>query len=158
MAEFASHAVGNAGLVTGVIGTALGVLNGGLGILGGGNGMMNLGRAYETTYATQHDLDDVKTIAQKDSEIARLNAKIYSDEADIAVYKQVRAEIKELSDLVNAKNTEQAVINATVNSGLTTLSAQVRSVTDVVNSITKTAVPTSAICNFGCGCSSCSQM
>ena len=154
MAEFASHAVGTAGLTTGVIGTALGVLNGGLGILGGNGGMMLGARNFEQAYATQHDIDDVKTIAQKDSEIARLNSKIYSDESDLAVYKQIQSEINALKEQLNAKWTDQAVINATTNTGLTTLSNQMVSISNVVNSITKTAVPTSAICNFGCSCTS----
>ena len=146
MAEFASKGVAGSGLGLGIAGTALGLLNGNL-------GFMNRAMTYDQEYACHHDLHCVKELMEKDSEIARLNAKVYSDESDIAMYKYFDGELKTLREQINAKNTEQAVINATVNTGLATLNGQVQSIANTVNSITKTAIPTSAICNFGCGCS-----
>lgn len=154
MAEFASTGVGNAGLATGIIGTALGVLNGGLGFLGN-NGLM--AKSYEQSYATMHDINDIKIIAEKDSEIARLNAKIYSDESDLALYKNIQSEINALRDAMNSKWTDQAVVNAVASNNIATLNNQVVTLQNNLGSITKTAVPTSAICNFGCS-GSCSTI
>lgn len=83
MGEFASKGVAGSGLGLGIAGTALGLLNssnGGLlgGILGGGNAQ--------------------SVIAEKDATIARLESEKYSDNSNIEVYKQLRAEMKEQRD------------------------------------------------------------
>lgn len=153
--SYASKGVANAGLATGIVGSVLGVLGGGLSMLGG-NGLVGT-KCFEQAYATQHDIDDVRTIASKDAEIARLNAKIYSDESDLAVYKQVQGEINALKEQMNAKWTDQAVVNAVTSNNISTLNNQVLNMNNILGQITKTAVPSSAICNFGNGCG-CSQM
>lgn len=152
MAEFASKGVAGSGLGLGIAGTALGLLNGGL------NGLMgNAPAAFEQCAACQNDINNLKAIMSRDAEIARLNAKVYSDESDLAVYKYVNAELNAIKDRINVNEREQAVINAKVDTGLSTLSGQIQSIAATVNGITKTAVPTSALCNFGCGCN-CTQI
>lgn len=47
------------------------------------------------------------------------------------------------------------VVNANLSNGLTALSGQAASTAQLVAQITKTAVPSSAICNFNSGCGSC---
>lgn len=83
MGEFASKGVAGSGLGLGIAGTALGLLNssnGGLlgGILGGGNAQ--------------------SIISEKDATIAKLQAEKYSDNSNIEVYKQLRAEMSEQRD------------------------------------------------------------
>lgn len=155
MAEFASKGVAGTGLGLGIAGTALGLLNNGF-----GNGLFGLRQAntYEQEMACQHDLNCLKEMMSKDAEIARLNAKNYSDESDIAVYKYINSEINNIKDRIYSNEKDQAVINATVNTGLATLGSQIASVSATVANITKTAVPTSAICNFGCGCNTCATI
>lgn len=154
MAEmsYASKGVGNAGLATGIIGTALGVLNGGLGnVLGG----MGCGSCHENTPVTRYELGQEQKIAELQSQIALRDANTYGDQKILELYKYVDGEFKDVRANMCANEKAQAVINANVESGLNVLSSQVASVSATVANITKTAVPTSAICNFGCGCNTC---
>ncbi len=146
MGEFASKGVAGAGLGTGIAGLALGVLNGGLGNLLGGYGY-GYGRGYGyggCGYGTYGDVGISEALAERDAEIARLSAKTYSDESDLTLYKYFDGKIKELNDKMN----EQAVYNATVNGALGTITNQIAQLQSLVGSITKTAVPASAVCNF----------
>lgn len=92
--EYASRAVGNAGLTTGVIGTALGVLNGAGGIgelIGAGTrprGPQNEG----DIPVTRHDMGLYRELSEKDFKIASLEANKYTDQ-----------QIRELSEKMNAK-------------------------------------------------------
>lgn len=152
MGDFASKGVAGAGLGLGIAGTALGVLNGGWGNLLGGYGRNYGGCGYGyggygyggygvSGYA---DINISEALAERDAEIARLSAKSYSDESDLTLYKYFDGKIKELNDKMN----EQAVYNATVNGALGTITNQISQLQTLVGSITKTAVPASAVCNF----------
>ena len=150
MAEFASKGVAGSGLGLGIAGTALGLLNGGLnGILG--NGMV----CSEDRLVNRYELEQEQKISKLQSDIALRDANIYNDQKMLELYKYFDGEIKALKEVQNDKWTNQAVINCKLSSGLDVLKSQVADVTATVASITKTAVPTSAICNFGgCGCGS----
>ena len=87
----------------------------------------------------------------KDMEIAQLKAEQSMDAKVLDLYKWTDGQIKDLRETQNAKWTEQAVINATVTTGITSLKGQVDSVTAAVNAITQTVVPQRVICNTGCG-------
>lgn len=155
MAEYVAGrgttALGIIGTVLGSIGTA-GTLGTGANILSGGR---SAGAPYEMTGACMHDVDTLKELMAKDAEIARYRSEKYSDTVGLELYKYIDGELKDMRADQNAKWTDQAVINATVNQGLTALSGQVTAVANTVNQITKVAVPQSAICNFGCcGCNS----
>lgn len=155
MAEYVAGrgttALGIIGTVLGSIGTA-GTLGTGANILSGGR---STGAPYEMTGACMHDVDTLKELMAKDAEIARYRSEKYSDTVGLELYKYIDGELKDMRADQNAKWTDQAVINATVNQGLTALSGQVTAVANTVNQITKVAVPQSAICNFGCcGCNS----
>ena len=92
--EYASRAVGNAGLTTGIIGTTLGALNGAGGIgelIGAGNrprGPQNEG----DIPVTRHDMGLYRELAEKDFKIASLESNKYTDQ-----------QIRELSDKFNAR-------------------------------------------------------
>lgn len=157
MAEYTAGrgttALGIIGTVLGSIGTA-GFLGNGVNLLGGtrwGQPAPAVG-PYEMTGACMHDIEGLKQLMEKDAEIAKLNSEKYSDKIGIELYKYIDGELKEIRATQNDKWTSQAVVNATVNSGLATLNSQVADVTNTVAQITRTAVPQSAICNFGCGC------
>lgn len=154
----AEYVAGRGTTALGIIGTVLGSI-GTAGTLGTGANILSGGRAvnapYEMTGACMHDVDTLKELMEKDAEIARYRSEKYSDTVGLELYKYIDGELKDMRADQNAKWTDQAVINATVNQGLTALSGQVTAVADTVNQITKVAVPQSAICNFGCcGCNS----
>ena len=89
--EYASKAVGNAGLTTGIIGTALGALNG-----AGGLDLLNVGprrpRDDGDIPVTRHDMGLYRELSEKDFKIAALESNKYTDQ-----------QVRELSDKMNAK-------------------------------------------------------
>lgn len=158
MGDFASKGVAGAGLGTGIAGLALGVLNSGAGLFnnGWGNGW---GRNWNGNwngncggFGAYGDVSVSEALAQRDSQIAFLSSKVYSDESDLAVYKYFDGKIKELND----KLCEQAVFNATATGTMKVLADQIGDLQTLTRSITRTAVPESAICAFNgrsnCGC------
>lgn len=100
--ENGSSSTAKAGLGLGIAGTALGLLNNnGNGLLGGlfgGNGWNNgfAGMAGMAAQAAGCAVND--KFSTLEAEIARLKAEKYSDNSDIAVYKQTREENKDLQD------------------------------------------------------------
>ena len=155
----------------GIIGTTLGglaVANGGAGnILGGNrqpsdtatiaaipalvNSASNSGQLEADRKVTSCEIDLIRENYSKDMEIAQLKAEQSMDAKILDLYKWTDGQIKDLRETQNAKWTEQAVINATTTTGITTLKGQVDSVTAAVNAITQTVVPQRVICNTGCG-------
>ena len=92
--EYASRAVGNAGLTTGIIGTALGALNG-----AGGLDLLNFGPRGPRNHrdegdipVNRHDMGLYREISERDFKIASLESNKYTDER-----------IREASDKLNAK-------------------------------------------------------
>lgn len=150
----AEYVAGRGTTALGIIGTVLGSIGtagSGLNLLGA-----NPAAVYENNAVCVHDMQMTQELAQKDAQIARLESKQYTNDAVINLYKYVDGEFKTMREQLNAKWTEQAVVNANLSNGLTALSGQVQSTAQLVAQITKTAVPSSAICNFNSGCGSCS--
>lgn len=151
----AEYVAGKGTTALGIIGTVLGSI-GTAGVAG--NGILpGLTRAqaapYEMTGACMHDVDTVKELMEKDATIAKYQSEKYADGVGLELYKYIDGELKDIRATQNAKWTDQAVINATVNQGLTALSGQVTAVGNTVSQITRVAVPQSSICSFGCcGC------
>ena len=146
MAEFASKGVAGSGLGLGIAGTALGLLNnrGGLldGLLAGGT------TCSENTPVSRYELGQESKIAELESQIALRDANIYNDQKMLDLYKYFNTEIRDIREAQNEKWTEQAVVNCRT----ATMANQIADINATLNSITRTAVPSSAICNFGCGC------
>lgn len=110
---------------------------------------------YENNAVCVHDMQMTQELAKKDAEISRLQGEQYTNNAVIDLYKYIDGELKGMREQLNGKWTEQAVVNANLSNGLTALSGQAASTAQLVAQITKTAVPSSAICNFNSGCGSC---
>jgi hypothetical protein len=70
------------------------------------------------------------------------------------VYKYFDGENKEIRATICDMRAQQGVINANLTTGLDVLKSQVAGTQALVNGITRTAVPSSAICNF-CSCNTC---
>lgn len=148
MAEFASKGVAGTGLGLGIAGTALGVMAGGLNNLGTGGLFGATHVCSEDRVVNRYELGQAQEIESLKSQIALRDANTYADQKLLEVYKYFDGELRAIREGQNAKWTDQAVINCQHTSGLGVLKSQVDAVTAIVNSITRTAVPSSAICDF----------
>lgn len=103
--EFASKGVGTAGLTTGIIGSALGVLNGAGGLLGGlmGNPVGNGCNMPVSRYEFDREMGYVRSIEDKNAEIAYLRAENYSDKSDATLYREVMGKIAEQGSALSAQ-------------------------------------------------------
>lgn len=155
--------VAGAGLGLGIAGTALGILNGGAGLFNGGwnNGWNNgWGRNGNTCGngfygGTGFDISVSEALAERDSCIARLQAEKYADSVGLGVYKYFDGKITE----IHKELCDQKVFNATVNGAMGTIASQLKDLQDIVGGITRTAVPSDAICDFNAhnNCNSCTR-
>lgn len=142
-------ALGTVGTVLGSIGTA--------GVLGNGNllgGLFGNGNCREPM-VSRFELEQEQRIADLKSQVALRDANTYSDQKLLALWEKFDSELKEIRQTACDKWAAQGIINAKVDSGLAALNANLAGITATVDSITRTAVPRSAICDFGChsGCS-----
>lgn len=159
----AEYLAGRGTTALGIIGTVLGGLGAAGMLSGGGTPLLNngSGAAFETHAATMHDVEDVQKLAAKDAEIAQLRSERYADSVrddakqyGIEIYKELKQDITELKDKQTEKWTAQMVVNAQLSDAVTALDGKATSTANLVAQITRTAVPQSSICNFGCGCNS----
>lgn len=131
--EYASRAVGNAGLTTGIIGTALGALNG----AGGLGGFIGGNKNSDDQPVTRFEAHMMHEIADRDQKIALLEADKYTDQkiADFAEKVNIRFGV------VEQQLGQQAVYNATNNGAIACLQGQVAQ----LQGITKMVVPNSSV-------------
>lgn len=150
MAEFVA---GKGTTALGIIGTVLGSLG-----VAGNNGMgLNLfgnanGCCSEDHTVNRYEAGQAAKIAELETQVALRDANTYSDQKLLEVYKYFDGEIKDIRSTMCANDKAQAVINANLNASIVTLNGQVAQTASTLAGITRTAVPSSAICNFGCGC------
>lgn len=138
--DYASKGVAGAGLGLGIAGTALGLLGGNLGgLLGGWNGgnMCN-----ENMPVNRYELSMVRELTNKDMEIAYLKGRDASKSDDLELYKYVDGKFA----CMEREMADQRVLNATTGAAISCLTGQVNGMQALLNSITKTVVPNSAIC------------
>ena len=149
MGDYASKGVANAGLTTGIIGTALSVLNSS----GYGNGV--LGGLFSGNYAGRVGFGaELQYVSSLQAENAMLKSENYSDKVAKEVYQQTRidnaalkTEMKELMELreqiVLGKVNEVATLTKC---NLDQVNGSITALANVVSGITKTVIPTTAIC------------
>ena len=151
MAEFmagkGTTALGIIGTVLGSIGTAAATGNGGLLNLGG-----KTAGCSEDHTVNRYELAQEQKIAHLESQIALRDANTYSDQKLLEVYKYFDGEIKDIRSTICNGDKMQAVVNANLNASIVALNGQVAQTAATLAGITKTAVPRSSICDFGCGC------
>lgn len=135
MAEFASHAVGTAGLTTGIIGTALGALNGGLGLLGG----MNIA---PQNFVSHEAFELQQKISSLESEKSLLASEQNTEVKIADVYERLATRIRSLEDKQNDKWAEQGVYNATNTATVSVMANQLAQ----LQSLTKLIVPATSVC------------
>lgn len=146
--SYASKGVAGTALglgITGTVGTVAGLLNGGNGWWGNGWGRNNYnGAGFDITIS--------EALSQRDAMIARLEAKAYSDESDLAIYKYFDGKLKAIDDRFHAMELNQCQINSTVNATLGVLGSQLNETKAILASITQTAIPESKVCDFNSCC------
>lgn len=134
-----THGIAVGGLTTGVIGTALGALNSGLipGLFGG-----NAAACSENMGVNRYELSMVRDLTNKDMEIAYLRGRDESKNDDLELYKYIDGQVRR----IDRELADQRVFNATTSATVSCLTGQVNGMQALLNSITKTVVPNSAIC------------
>lgn len=126
--DFAGKGIAGTGLGLGIAGTALGLLAGGL---NGGNGLGGiLGGNTGTAAAMAGQAAYQNEVAKLREQVATLTAQKYSDNADVEVYKQTRADNKTLRDEVFAYVTPIAQESAANRERVAVLEAQVKCETE----------------------------
>lgn len=150
MAEFATKGVAGSGLGLGIAGTALGLLNGGLNNL--------IGTCSDNTPVTRYEQEQQQKIASLESQIALRDANIYNDQKMLELYKYFDGEIKNIRETSCEKWAAQGVINANLNSATAVLTSQLADTNATLAMITRTAVPTSALCSFCSPCNQCNNV
>lgn len=148
--EYASRAVGNAGLTTGIIGTALGALNGAGGIgelIGAGNrprGPQNEG----DIPVTRHDMGLYRELSEKDFKIASLEANQYTDQKVAELTEKMNDKIAGVTNQMNMQFggvqqqfSAQSVWNATQQGLIGCLQGQVAQ----LQSMTQLVIPNRSV-------------
>jgi hypothetical protein len=153
--NYATNGKANAALTTGIIGTSgfgLSLLNGmgGLGGLFGGAKPV----CSEDHVINRYEAAQAAKIAELETEVKLRDANTYTDQKLLDLYKYFDGENKEIRADICEMKAQQGVINANLTTGLDVLKSQVMTTQATVAGITRTAVPSSAICNFcnPCGC------
>jgi hypothetical protein len=157
--NYASNGKANAALTTGIIGTSGFGLNL-LSNLANGGGLF--GVPPKPTCSEDHVVDRYEAaqaarIAELETEVKLRDANIYTDAKMLELYKYFDGENKAIRATICELKGEQGVINANLISGMDVLKSQLTGTQTLLSNITRTAVPQSAICNFGC-CNSCSNI
>lgn len=145
--EYASRAVGNAGLATGIIGTALGALNGagGLELLG----MGPRGRRDEGDIpVTRHDMGLYRELSEKDFKIASLESNKYTDQKIADLTEKMNGKIDDVKNQmgmqfagVQQQLNAQAVWNATQQGLIGCIQGQVAQ----LQQMTQMVIPNSSV-------------
>lgn len=164
MAEFVA---GKGTTALGIIGTVLGSLgvagNNGMGLNLFGNcnapyGAYGYGPYQQNRCCSEDHLVDryeasqSAKIAELETQVALRDSNTYTDQKLLEVYKYFDGEVKDIRATMCANDKAQAVVNANLNASVVALNGQVAATAATLAGITRTAVPRSSICDFGCGC------
>lgn len=160
--KYASKGLAGTALGFGIGGAALSLLNGAGNVLGGGllnqaqpvmavpmNAMYGTGTCSESTPVNRFELDQQKTIAEKDMEIAYWRGQDETNRKISDAYTKLESRINALGAEVRANkdkqsgvNLQQAVYNGTNTAALGCLQGQVAQ----LYSLTKLVVPNGSVC------------
>lgn len=147
--EYASNGKGNLGVTLGAIGTGLGVLGGGLGNLLGGWGMAPAAMCSENTPVSRYELNQQKTISEKDMEIAYWRGQDETNRKISDSYSKLEKRLIELAAEVRANKEEQVAINmqqAVYNGTNTATIGCIQTQVNQLLGLTKLVVPNASVC------------
>lgn len=131
--------------------TALGIIGTVLGSLGtAGSGLLGLGGLSNGGGNMNNRCQDMMmALAQKDADIAKLEGEKYTDNHLLELYQYVDGRLRIIEKNLSDSNAAQAVVNCQLNSGVQLLTQQVASINNTLSMITKLAVPSTAVVDFG---------
>jgi hypothetical protein len=150
--NYASNGKANAALTTGIIGTSgfgLALLNG-LGGIFNGIAPANRPVCNEDHFVNRYEAAQSARIAELETEVKFRDSNIYTYQKLLELYKYFDGENKQMrADFCEYKS-QQGVINANLTAGVDVLNSQIADTRAVLAGITRTAVPSSVICNMCC--------
>ena len=136
--EYASKAVGTAGLTTGIIGTALGALGGGLSVLTNHVAPKNS----SDEYVTRYEADMQHQLASKDVEIAIIKSEQFTETKIADVYERIMTRVNADRNAQQEINAAQAVYNGTNTATLGCMQNQIAQ----LMSLTALRIPNTSVC------------
>lgn len=158
--DAASNTKANTALGLGIAGLATSLLSGGMSMLGGNgvglgrNGYYN-GNDPDSRVITKAEANLMNENTNLKAELAIQKSEGYTDKKLVEVTTYLDTKLARLSDKVDANkdaqqavNAQQMAYNAAANAQIDVLKSQVAALTGV----TKMYVPSSNVCQSGCGC------
>lgn len=154
--DVASKGLGNTALGLGIAGLATSLLGGGVSLSGmGKNGMTANPNDPDARFVTKSETNLIQENSTLKTELAIQKSENYTDKKLVEVTQYLDTKLRRVEDKVDANkdaqqavNAQQMAYNAAANANIDVLKSQVASLT----SVTKLFVPSSNVCQTGCGC------
>lgn len=159
--DVASDGLGKTALGFGIAGLASSLLGGGMAMMSGNNGGFGRNGYFNgndplSRVITKAEADLMQENGTLKSELAIQKSENYTDKkmVDVTAYldgkiNRLADEVRANKDMQQAVNAQQMAYNAAANASIDVLKSQVASLTGV----TKVYIPSSNVCDNGCGCS-----
>lgn len=155
--DVASKGLGNTALGLGIAGLATSLLGGGA-LLGGLNGNRQISanpNDPDARFVTKSETNLIQENSTLKTEIAIQKSENYTDKKLVEVTQYLDTKLRRVEDKVDANkdaqqavNAQQMAYNAAANANIDVLKSQVAA----LNGVTKLFVPSSNVCQTGCGC------
>ena len=155
--DVASKGLGNTALGLGIAGLATSLLGGGVSLMGMGrcNGMTANPNDPDARFVTKSETNLMQENSTLKTELTIQKSENYTDKKLVEVTQYLDTKMRKLEDKVDANkdaqqaiNAQQMAYNAAANANIDVLKSQVASLT----SVTKLFIPSSNVCQTGCGC------
>lgn len=157
--DVAGKGLGNTALGLGIAGLATSLLGGGASLLGlgrpAGNGMTANPSDPDARFVTKSETNLIQENSSLKTELAIHKSENYTDKKLVEVTQYLDAKLRRVEDKVDANkdaqqavNAQQMAYNAAANASIDVLKSQVAS----LSSVTKLFIPSSNVCQTGCGC------
>lgn len=150
--DVASKNLGNTALGLGIAGLATSLLGGGVAMLTGQTPTAGSG---QNRFVTKGEADLMQENGTLKTELAIQKSENYTDKKLVETTTWLDAQLRRLEDKVDANkdaqqavNAQQMAYNAAANANIDVLKSQVAALTGV----TKLFVPSTNVCQTGCGC------
>lgn len=155
--DVASKGLGNTALGLGIAGLATSLLGGGVSLMGMGrnNGMTANPSDPDARFVTKSETNLIQENSTLKTELAIQKSENYTDKKLVEVTQYLDTKLRRVEDKVDANkdaqqavNAQQMAYNAAANASIDVLKSQVAS----LSSVTKLFIPSTNVCQTGCGC------
>lgn len=155
--DVASKGLGNTALGLGIAGLATSLLGGSASLLGIGrnNGMTANPTDPDARFVTKSETNLIQENSTLKTELAIQKSENYTDKKLVEVTQYLDTKLRRVEDKVDANkdaqqavNSQQMAYNAAANASIDVLKSQVAS----LSSVTKLFIPSTNVCQTGCGC------